>query len=233
MKRLAGFTILAAVAALGVPRADAPNTLSPEEKAAGFVLLFDGTTTNGWHVYNKATAPTGWAARDGALTRVAEGGDISSDKEYANFDFRFDWKIAPKGNSGVMFHVVESPKYAASFYTGPEFQLLDNLGHPDGRNGKDRWAGANYALHAPSQDTTRPVGEWNQCRLVVNGSRVEHWMNGVKVVEYELWSDDWKMRVAASKFKQWPDYGMAKTGHIVLQDHESEVAFRNLRIKAL
>lgn len=233
MRRMIAWTVLAVAAAVVAPRADAPNTLTAQEKANGWVLLFDGTTTTGWHGYNQTTAPAGWAAKDGALTRVAESGDLSSDKEYADFDLRFDWRISKNGNSGLMYRVVESPKYKSSYFTGPEFQILDNLGHPDGKNGKDRWAGANYALNAPTQDTTKPVGEWNACRLVVKGGHVEHWMNGVKVVEYELWSDAWKASVAASKFKQWPDYGMAKSGHIVLQDHEAEVAFRNIKIKVL
>lgn len=221
----------AAVATAGA--ADEPNTLTPKEKSDGWVLLFDGSTTKGWHGFNRQGVPVGWEAKDGALTRVSKTVDLVSDNEYANFDLQFDWKIAPNGNSGLMFHVVESPKYAESYFTGPEFQLLDNLGHPDGKNGKDRWAGANYALHAPSQDTTKPVGEWNACRLVVNKGHVEHWMNGVKIVEYELWSDDWKARIAASKFKQWPNYGMAKSGHIVLQEHGAEIAFRNVKIKVL
>jgi hypothetical protein len=233
MNRALILTVLLASGSFAAVRADAPNTLTAQEKADGWVLLFDGTTTAGWHGYNRSAIPAGWAVKDGALTRVDKTTDIASDKEYANFDLRFDWKIAPNGNSGLMFHVVESPKYPEPFFTGPEFQLLDNLGHPDGKNGKDRWAGANYALHAPSQDTTKPVGEWNECRLVVHDSHVEHWMNGVKVVEYELWSDDWKARVAASKFKQWPDYGLAKSGHIVLQEHGAEIAFRNVKIKVL
>jgi hypothetical protein len=177
--------------------------------------------------------PEGWAVKDGALTRVAKTTDIVSDEEYANFELQFDWMIAKNGNSGLFFHVVESPKYKDTYYTGPEFQLLDNAGHPDAKNGPDRWAGANYALHAPTKNTAHGPGEWNQCRLVVNNGHVEHWMNGAKVVEYELWSDDWKARVAKSKFTQWPDYGMAKSGHIALQEHGAEIAFRNLKIKVL
>jgi hypothetical protein len=213
--------------------AQQPNTLTADEKAAGWKLLFDGATTAGWHGYGQRSMPEGWAVKDGALTRVGKTTDIVTDDEYGSFELRFDWRIAQGGNSGVMFHVVESPKFKEPYLTGPEFQVLDNAGHPDGKNGKDRWAGANYALHAPVQDTTKPVGEWNECRLVVNGPHVEHWMNGVKVVEYDLWSDDWKARVAASKFKQWPDYGMAKSGRIVLQEHGFEVAFRNVKIKVL
>ena len=225
--------IAALLAAAPIGAADAPNTLTDKEKAEGWKLLFDGATTAGWHGYNQKGMPEGWAVKDGALTRVGKTTDIVTDEEFANFELQFDWKLAKNGNSGVFFHVVESPKYEAAYYTGPEFQLLDNEGHPDGKNGPDRWAGGNYALHAPAQNTAHAPGEWNQCRLVVNNGHVEHWMNGVKVVEYELWGDDWKTRVAKSKFKQWPDYGMARSGRIALQEHGFEVAFRNIKIKPL
>ena len=227
---LAAF-IAAFAAAASLGAGDAPNTLTDKEKADGWKLLFDGQTTNGWHGYNQKGMPEGWAVKDGALTRVAKTTDIVSDEEYANFELQFDWRIAKNGNSGLFFHVVESPTYKDTYYTGPEFQLLDNAGHPDGKNGPDRWAGANYALHAPTQNTAHEPGEWNQCRLVVNNGHVEHWMNGVKVVEYELWSDDWKARVAASKFAAMPDYGSRATGHIVLQDHGDRVAYRNIRVR--
>ena len=191
MKRVLMFTVLAASTALVMARADAPNTLTAAEKAGGWVLLFDGTTTAGWHGYNQATMPEGWAVKDGALTRVGKTTDISSDKEYGSFDFRFDWKIAAGGNSGVMYHVVESPKYKSSYFTGPEFQLLDNLRHPDAKAGKNgnRTAGSDYDIYAPAADVTKPIGEWNEARIVINGAHVEHWMNGKKLLEYELWSD--------------------------------------------
>jgi hypothetical protein len=120
----------------------------------------------------------------------------------------------------------------AVYLTGPEMQVLDNGGHPDGKT-PNTSAGSNFALHAPLRDVTRPVGQWNQARLVVNGSHVEHWLNGVKIVEYELWGDDWKARVAASKFKAMPRYGLARRGHIALQDHGDWVAFRNIRIRRI
>ncbi len=234
MKRTVLIAIVSAMAGIGaLQAADQPNTLTDKEKADGWRLLFDGKTTAGWHGYNRKGLPEGWAVQDDALTRVSPTVDLVSDEEYASFDLQFDWKIAPNGNSGLFFHVVESPKFKETYLTGPEFQLLDNAGHPDGKNGPDRWAGANYALHAPSQNTAHRPGEWNQSRLVVNNARVEHWVNGVKVVEYELWSDDWKTRLAKSKFTKWPDYGMAKAGRIALQEHGNEVAFRNIKIKVL
>jgi hypothetical protein len=234
MKRIALIVLTAAFAAMAILQAAGePNTLTDKEKAEGWKLLFDGKTTAGWHGYNRKGFPEGWAVQDGALVRVSPTVDIVSDEEYGSFELQFDWKIAAKGNSGLFFHVVESPQLKETYFTGPEFQLLDNAGHPDSRNGPDRWAGANYALHAPSQNTARGPGEWNQARLVVNNAHVDHWMNGVKVVEYELWSDDWKARGAKSKFTKWPGYGMAKMGRIALQEHGNEVAFRNIKIKVL
>jgi hypothetical protein len=209
------------------------NTLSESEKKDGWTLLFDGTSTVGWRGFNKQTCPAGWKAVDGALTRVAEAGDIVTVDQYQDFDLTFDWRIAKNGNSGLFFHVAEGPDLKTVFVTGPEYQLLDNDGHPDGKNGPDRWSGADYALHAPTKNTARAVGEWNESRILVKGPHVEHWLNGEKVVEYELWSADWKNRVAKSKFNAMPRYGLEKTGHIALQDHGSEVAFRNVKIKVL
>ena len=211
----------------------APNTLSEAEQKEGWTLLFDGRTTSGWRGFKQQTMPDGWKVLDGALTRVGKAGDIVTIRQYASFDLKFDWRIAPKGNSGVFFHVTEGPDLNAVYRTGPEYQLLDNDGHPDAKNGPDRFAGGNYALHPPVNAVTRPIGEWNQSRIVVRGPHVEHWLNGVKVVEYELWSDDWKARVAKSKFNTMPRYGLEKTGHIALQDHGDEVAFRNIKIKVL
>lgn len=227
--------LVAAAAALVTLSAATPalNTLTPAEQKDGWTLLFDGTTTAGWRGFKQQPCPEGWKAVDGALTRVAQAGDIITVEQYASFDFAFDWKIAKNGNSGVFFHVAEAPDLDTVFRTGPEYQLLDNEGHPDGKNGPDRWAGANYALHPPAKNTVRPVGEWNESRVLVNGPHVEHWLNGVKVVDYELWSQDWKDRVAKSKFNAMPRYGLEKTGYLALQDHGSEVAFRNMKIKVL
>jgi hypothetical protein len=220
-----------AVAALGA--ANEPNTLTAAEKKDGWKLLFDGQTTNGWRGWKQQTAPEGWKAVDGALTRVSKAGDLITVDRFASFDFMFEWRIARNGNSGVFFHVAEAPDLPNTFTTGPEYQLLDNDGHPDAKNGPDRFAGGNYALHPPVNAVTKPIGEWNQSRIVVDGPHVEHWLNGAKVVEYELWSADWKVRVEKSKFKAMPRYGLEKTGHIALQDHGNEVGFRSLKIKVL
>ena len=194
-------------------------------------LLGDNPATH-WRGYRRAELPSGWQVVDGALTRVAAGGDIISRETYDNFELTLEWKISPGGNSGIFFHVVEDSTLSAVYLSGPEMQVLDNAGHADGKTPSTS-AGSNFALHAPTRDVTKPVGEWNQARLLVNGSHVEHWLNGEKIVEYEMWSDDWKQRVQASKFKDWTRFGMARSGHIALQDHGDWVAFRNIRIRRI
>jgi hypothetical protein len=161
---------------------------------------------------------------------VDRGGDLITVDQYGDFELRLEWKIARGGNSGIMFHVTDDA--GQTYETGPEMQVLDNGGHADGRDPVTS-AGSNYALHAPTRDVTRPIGEWNEVRLLVRGPHVEHWLNGVKLLEYELWSPDWEARVQASKFKTMPGYGRARRGHIALQDHGDRVSYRNIRIKTL
>lgn len=207
------------------------NTLTPQEKAAGWKLLFDGKSLDGWRGYKAQTAPAGWKAVDGVLTRVDKAGDIITVDQYQDFELSLEWRIPKGGNSGVFFHVTEEGGDQA-YFTGPEMQILDNAGHKDGQT-PNLSAGSNYALHAPSRDVTRPLGEWNAARLILRGAHVEQWLNGVKVVEYELWTPDWEAKVKASKFGKMPWYGRAKTGHIALQDHGDAVAFRNIKIRTL
>jgi len=197
---------------------------------SGWRPLFDGRTTAGWRGYQRADVPAGWQVVDGALTRVGEAGDLVTLDEFADFELELEWKIAPGGNSGVMFRVTEDHEYP--WETGPEFQILDDAAHKDGLDPRTS-AGANYAMHAPSVAAARPAGEWNQARLVVRGAHVEHWLNGQKIVAYELWSPDWEARVQACKWKERPDYGRRRSGLIALQDHGDAVAYRNLRIRVL
>jgi hypothetical protein len=206
------------------------NTLTEAEVRDGWRFLFDGETLKGWRAFKAETPPAGWKAIDGALVREEGGGDIMTAEQFDNFELRLEWKISKNGNSGIMFRVTQDG--GQTYETGPEFQVLDNAGHKDGGNSLTS-AGSNYALHPPVRDVTRPVGEWNDVRLIVNGAHVEHWMNGVKLLEYELWSDDWNERVKASKFNKMPHYGRAKRGHIVLQEHGNLVWYRNIRIKPL
>jgi hypothetical protein len=212
--------------------AAAMNALTEQERADGWRLLFDGRTTRGWRNYRSDSLSAGWQVVDGALTRVAQAGDIVTEEQFDSFELALEWRVAPGGNSGVFFHVVEAPDLDYVWRSGPEMQVLDNAGHADGRDPLTS-AGSNYAVHAPARDVSRPAGEWNAARLVVRGDHVEHWLNGVKVVEYELGSADWEARVRASKFAQMPRYGRARRGHIALQDHGDRVAFRNLRVRAL
>ena len=211
------------------------NLLSDAEKNDGWVSLFDGKTTNGWHTYNKEKAGSAWQVDDGTLhlnPASKDGGDIVTSKEYSNFDLKAEWKISPKGNSGIIFLVKEDPKYEASYHTGMEMQVLDNDGHPDGKIKKHR-AGDLYDLIACSKETVKPVGEWNQVEIIVNNGDLKLFLNGYNVVHTTLWDDAWKQLVAGSKFKQWPEFATFKSGRIDLQDHGNEVWFRNIKIKSL
>ncbi len=211
-----------------------PNTLSEKEKADGWKLLFDGKSTAGWHAFRGKEVGDKWKVIDGALVFKPKdgkrGGDIVTDDEFGDFELAFEWKVTPGANSGVMYRVSEAE--SAPFFTGPEYQILDNQRHPDGRS-KLTSAASCYALYAPSMDATRPVGEWNQGKIVVSGNKVEHWLNGKKVVSYAFESEDWSDRVAKSKFKEWKKFGTMKKGKIDLQDHGDEVAYRNIKIKPL
>ncbi|MCB9898682.1 MAG: DUF1080 domain-containing protein [Planctomycetes bacterium] len=210
-----------------------PNTLSDAERASGWTLLFDGRSLDAWRNYKSDAISSGWAAQDGCLARVADGaGDIVTRDTYGDFELQVDWKIGEGGNSGIFFAVTEDPDAEYIFETGPEMQVLDNQGHANGLDPKTS-AGSNYALHAPADDVTRPVGEFNHAYILRRGSHVEHWLNGTKLLEYELGSPEWQALVAASKFSQWPGYGVATVGHLALQDHGDAVWFRNLKVRRL
>jgi hypothetical protein len=190
--------------------------------------LFNGRTLEGWRGFKSAVPSSGWTAVDGTLARTGPGGDLLTADEFADFDLRLQWKISEGGNSGIFFHVVDTGSEV--WESGPEMQILDNARHADGKSPLTS-AGANYGLHPPVRDVTRAVGEWNDVRLVVTGANVEHWLNGMKVVEYELWSPSWESLVKASKFVTMPAYGRAKRGRIALQDHGDAVWFRDIRIR--
>jgi len=157
-------------------------------------------------------------------------GDIMTNEEFSDFELQIEWKISPGGNSGIFFRASE--KREESWHTAPELQVLDNVAHKDGLDPQTS-AGSNYALHAPVRDVTRPAGEYNHVRLLVQRNHVEHWLNGVKIVEYEIGSPEWQQLVANSKFGVLPDYGRYPTGHILLQDHGDEVWYRNIKIRPL
>ncbi len=212
------------------PLRAAQNVLTEQERDAGWKLLFDGQTTANWRGFRKDACPPAWQVVDNCLVLTGSAGDLITEEEYENFELKLDWRISAGGNSGIFFHVSEDQN--AVYLTGPEMQVLDNRAHYDGKNTSTS-AGANYALHAATRDVTRPVGFFNEVHLVVNGPHVEHWLNGEKIVEYELWSEDWKQRVAASKFSKMPEYGRPRSGHIALQDHGDRVWYRNIKIRRL
>lgn len=212
------------------------NNLSNEEKTGGWHLLFDGKTMDGWRTYQNKKSDS-WSVKDGAL--YCEGSetnksdlraDIITNGEYENFDFSVDWKISPKGNSGIMYMVTE--EYAAAYLSGPEYQLIDDKNFPEKLEDWQK-TGANYAMNPAPTAKPNAVGEWNHTRIVVNNGHVQHWLNGDKIVEYDLWTDQWKKEKVEGKWKDAEGYGMSKKGHIALQDHGSEAWFKNIKIKQL
>lgn len=206
----------------------APNTLTPAEKSAGWRLLFDGRTIDHWRGFKETAVPPGWRAVDGTIKQVADGPDLVSVEEYGSFEFKFDWIVAPGANSGVMYHVSETGEQ--TYHTGPEYQVLDNARHDDGKNPLTS-AASCHSLYAPPRDVSHPADVWNEGRIVIRGNHVEHWLNGEKTVSYELGSAEWKAKVAASKFNEWKAFGTFARGRIALQQHGGGVAFRNLKIK--
>jgi hypothetical protein len=207
-----------------------PNTLTDAERAAGWRLLFDGRTTAGWRNYGKQTISDGWQVQDGALTRVGPGGDIITTDQFKNFDLTLEWKIAPGGNSGIFYRASEDTD--AIYWNAPEMQVLDDARHPDGQS-RLTSAGAAYGLYPAPAGIVKPANEWNAVRIVVNGNHVEQWLNGVKVVEYDFGSPDFQAKVKDSKFAPHPNFGRNAEGHIGLQDHGDQVAFRNIKIRVL
>ena len=206
------------------------NTLTPAERAEGWRLLFDGKTTAGWRGWKMDSLPSGWQAVDGALTRVHRAADIITTDKFKDFELKLEWKIAKNGNSGIFYRASEDDD--AIYWSAPEMQVLDDAGHPDGKS-RLTAAGSDYGLYPAPAGVVKPAGQWNQVRLVVKGQHVEHWLNGVKVVEYELGSPDWEAKVKASKFAPHPHYGRNREGYIGLQEHDFWVAYRNIKIRAL
>jgi 3-keto-disaccharide hydrolase len=188
-------------------------------------------TTAGWRSYRGMEFPrTGWVVDNGCIRHVAGsgGGDIITRQQFADFELELDWKVAPGGNSGILYRIAEVGE--ESWHTGPEMQILDNQRHSDGKNPLTS-AGALYGLIAPTKNVTKPAGESNHVRLVVIGNHVEHWLNGEKILEYEFNSPDLKSRIAKSKFKNFAGFAKQKIGHIALQDHSDDVTFCNIAIR--
>ncbi len=220
-----------------------PNTLSPQEKKEGWKLLFDGKSTTGWRgAYKDAFPEKGWEVRDGMLIvlpsgggEAANGGDIVTVDQYSNFDLRVDFKLTEGANSGIKYFVTEQQPQTPGSAIGLEYQLLDDARHPDAKLGinGNRTLSSLYDLIPATNKKPNPIGEWNQARILVKGKHVEHWLNGVKVLEYERGGKEFLAHKAESKFKDRKDFGEAPKGHILLQDHGNQVFFRNIKIRVL
>lgn len=206
------------------------NGNGPAAKSA-WQTLFDGKSLDRWRGYKTDTVPDGWTVADGTLAKTKQVGDLVSRDEFGDFELSLDWKIAAGGNSGIFYRGTEAEDHI--YWTAPEYQLLDDEKAEDNKT-RLTCAGAAYALYPSPPGHLKPVGQWNTTRIIARGAHVEHWLNGTKLLEYELWSPDWEAKVKASKFASHPQYGRAKRGHLAIQgDHEGQLAFRNIRIREL
>jgi hypothetical protein len=193
--------------------------------------LFDGRSTAGWRGFKSETVPPGWRVVDGALSKDGPVPDIVSKEQFGDFEFELDWKIGEAGNSGIFYRGTE--EYDRIYWSAPEYQLLDDV-HGEDNKTRLTCAGSAYGLYPSPAGHLKPVGGWNRTRIVARGPHVEHWLNGTKLLEYELRSADWEAKVAASKFGKWPNYGRAARGHVAMQgDHAGTLAFRDIRIREL
>lgn len=228
--RLASLTFIFSSLLIGLATADeaAPNTLTAAEKAAGWKLLFDGKTTNGWRNYKKPDIAAGWKVENGALVRgTQQAGDIITADQYGAFELSLEYNISPGGNSGLMFHVTEEG--VTPWRTGPEIQIQDSSSAAKDPQ-KPGWL---YQLYKSDVDAAKPAGEWNQLRLLVTPTKSATWMNGQLYYEYVKGSKDWDERVAKSKFAKEPNFGKPTSGYICLQDHGNPVSFRNIKIRVV
>jgi len=214
------------------------NTLTSKEAADGWTLLFDGQTTAGWRGFKMNIIPVDWSVIDGCLVAQGTGGgetacDIITQEQYEDFELYLEWAISPGGNSGIFFHVLEGD-YPSTYATGPEYQLIDDIGFSEPLEEWQR-AGANYAMHNAdkSKKKLRPAGEFNSSRIRVENGHVTHWLNGKIIVEYDLWTEEWYRLAREGKWKDYPGYGLARKGYIGLQDHGSLVRFKNIRVRDL
>jgi hypothetical protein len=203
----------------------------PSSRSSSWQPLFDGRSLDAWRGYKNDAVPSGWRVVDGTLAKDARTGDIVSKGEFGDFELQLDWKIGEAGNSGIFYRGTE--EYDHIYWSAPEYQLLDDVKADDNKT-RLTCAGAAYALYPSPAGHLNAVGEWNSTRIIAKGAHVEHWLNGVKLLEYELWSPDWEAKVKTSKFAEWPNFGRARRGHIALQgDHAGTLAFRNIRIRTL
>jgi hypothetical protein len=243
-RTLALASLLVAAATLAAAADSPPNTLTDAEKQQGWKLLWDGRTTKGWHSAKGPGFPKeGWEIRDGVLSVVETGGgesraggDIVTDAAFAAFELKVDFRLTRGANSGLKYYVDTDLNKGEGSAIGLEYQLLDDAVHPDAKMGRDgnRTLASLYDLiPAAAGKKTRPIGEWNEARIVSDGRHVEHWLNGAKVLDYERGSEEFRKLVALSKYKVWPSFGERPRGPILLQDHGNRVSFRNVKIREL
>jgi len=229
------FILVFALVSLSVlAQSEQINTLTQKEKTEGWRLLFNGKNLDGWRKF-QGKEISGWKVIDGVLNNSGvgsdHGGDIVTLEEFKNFKLSLEWKVAPQSNSGIFYHVNE--KLGGAIYeSAPEYQLIDDKGWPD-KIHDDQYSGADYAMYAPQNAVVKNINEWNETLIIVEGSHVQHFLNGVKVVEYNLWDADWNLRKEKGKWKDFPSYGMAKKGQIGLQDHGGLAQFRNIKIEVI
>jgi len=227
---LAGAWLLAGAGSAG-GAASAQGAPPKAKPAAKWHTLFDGKMLDTFRGWRSEGMPEGWHVVDGTLAKEGAVDDLVTKEQFGNFELEIDWKIGKEGNSGVFYRATR--EYDHIYWSGPEYQLLDDANAPDGRS-RLTAAGAAYGLYGPPAGVVKPFGEWNKTRIIVIGNHVEHWLNGQKVVEYDFGSPDWKAKVAASKFSKYPNYGLAKKGYIGIQgDHPGSLELRHIRIREL
>jgi len=219
------------------------NQLTSDEEAAGWRMLFDGKTFDGWRGFHSDKVPAGWAIEDGCIKKIPAqgemgqaGGDLITIDQFDNFEFSVEWKLAKGSNSGIKYLVSESLPPAGKSAVSFEYQVLDDENHPDAKAGiaGNRTAGSLYDLIPASKaKKLNPIGEFNHTRIVVKGNHIEHWLNGMKVVEFERGGEELKQHIAESKFENTKGFGETAKGHILFQDHGDAVWYRNIKIRAL
>jgi hypothetical protein len=211
----------------------------PVAEESAWIMLFDGTDASAWRSFNGDSLPDGWIIEEGTLKSLGKGGDIGGDivygaREFGDFELALEWKISEGGNSGIFYHVKEGEEYPAPYYNAPEYQIVDDLNFPEPL---EEWQklGADYAMYTadPAKKIVKPAGEWNTSRIIFTENRAEYWLNGEMVLSFDPWSEEWTELKETGKWMEYPDYGKYKTGLIGLQDHGSEIWFKNIRIKEL
>ncbi len=236
MKKLvsAAMLVSALLFAVNSLSGQALNKLTDKEKKEGWQLLFDGKTMDQWRCY-KLDKVQGWLIEDGAFTALGlpegKGGDIITKEKFKDFELYLEWKISQNSNSGIFFHVVEGEQYGTVYMTGPEYQLLDDVGYPTSHPKNN--SGSNYDMHPPKFGQVKTLDQWNTAKIIVKGNHVEHWLNDRKVVEYEMYSPEWTEIKNKSKWKDVEGYAKYQEGYIALQDHGGSTSFRNIKIRKL